>query len=509
MTLHSAVGRQLREIWSASMNEHPVSAPGGSNAVASWLLDAAILFVGTAGTYLAIGLDRPRTAALVYLLAVLVVGARSGLYRGLLAALIVSFIYNIFLSEPVFRLGVTSFDELVPLLAFNATAVISGGLAGRLNDRAKAAQAAEAKNALLLELSDQLQRAITIADVESLARASLLSQGVRALHIEAVEHSQDPVGSDDGSALGAVDDAFFGLEGSGGQVGVVRFTLDGPARDARARPDLQAVSNLLALAIDRCLLLEQLSESRAAQRSEELKSALLSSVSHDLRTPLTAIEAAATSLRAFRHELAPDQEEEMLATIADQCAKLNRYTANLLDMGRIQAGISDSQLAQVDLVEILGVALGSIRKHFPDQEIGKEVSVATAVVSANEAMLEQVIFNLLENAVLHGGKDRPILVRLTLDDANCFLEITDSGPGISPAEQHRVFERFYRGRQAVQREGSGLGLYIARGFVEAFGGTIEVQSPVIGNIGTTVTVRLPLLPERAGSQEIRHAHPDR
>lgn len=494
------------------MNEHPASA-SVANAVARWLLDAAILVAGTAGTYLAIDMDRPRTAALVYLLAVLVVGARSGLYRGLLAALIASFIYNFFLSEPVFRLGVTSLDELVPLLAFNATAVISGGLAGRLNDRAKAAQAAEAKNALLLELSDQLQRAITVADVESLARASLRAQGVQGLHIETGDNLR-PI------ALGAVEreagatsatggDAFFGLEGSGGQLGVVRFSLDGRAQDLRARPDLQAVSNLLALAIDRCLLLEQLSESRAAQRSEELKSALLSSVSHDLRTPLTAIEAAASSLRAFRHELAPDQEEEMLATIAEQCAKLNRYTANLLDMVRIQAGISDSQFAQVDLVEILGVALGSIRKHFPDQEIGKEVSVATALVSANAAMLEQVIFNLLENAVLHGDKDQPILVRLTLDSANGFLEITDSGPGISPVEQHRIFERFYRGRQAVQREGSGLGLYIARGFVEAFGGSIEVQSPVIGNSGTTVTVRLPLLPERAGPEGFDDAHPDR
>jgi K+-sensing histidine kinase KdpD len=126
----------------------------------------------------------------------------------------------------------------------------------------------------------------------------------------------------------------------------VTFTADGAVDCDGVRPDLQAIANLLAFAIDRCVLREQFSESRAAQRSEELKSALLSSVSHVLRTPLTAIEAAATSLQALRDTLTAEQEWEMLATITEQCAKLNRYMANLLDMGRIQPGISNSQLAR-------------------------------------------------------------------------------------------------------------------------------------------------------------------
>jgi two-component system sensor histidine kinase KdpD len=123
-------------------------------------------------------------------------------------------------------------------------------------------------------------------------------------------------------------------------------------------------------------------------------------------------------------------------------------------------------------------------------------------------MIEQMILNLLENAIVHGGSSKPILVRLTLDTMRCFLEITDSGPGIPAAEQGRVFERFYRGRQKAQREGSGLGLYIARGFVEAFGGTIEVQSPVIDNLGTTITVSLPLVLDAPRLEE-DDAHSDR
>ncbi len=482
----------------------------------SWVGDAAILALSTAGTYASIALDRPRTAVLVYLLGVLFVGARSGLRRGIAAALIASFVYNFALSEPVFRFGVTSFDQLVPLLAFNISAIVSGGLAGRLNDRARAARAAEAKNALLLELSDELQRAISADDVAALARVSLAGHGIDDLAIFLRHEGQlAPLAGRSARELAAAggtanrDCRIFDLSGAHGKLGVASFSVREDWRDNLALSDLQAVANLLALTIDRCLLLEQLSESRAAKRSEELKSALLSSVSHDLRTPLTAIEAAASSLRAYRSSLSAAQQDEMLATISEQCTKLNRYTANLLDMGRIQAGISSSQLAEVDLVEILGVALASVRKRFPQQEICKEAQVPAAAVSANPAMLEQVIVNLLENAILHGGGSKPILIRLTLGGATCVLEISDHGPGIAPAEQQRVFERFYRGGDGTSREGSGLGLHIAKGFVEAFGGTITITSPVVENRGTTVTVSLPLVRNTAAVPEAVDAYLDR
>lgn len=473
----------------------------------SWTIDAAILGLATLCTAVALQLDRPRTAVLVYLLGVLFIGSRSGLYRGIVAALAASFVYNFLLSEPVFRLGASSVDEIVPLLAFNISAVVSGGLAGRLNDRANAARQAEAKNAVMLELSDQLQRAIALEDVVAIARRSLVAVGVTDLVIEL---NVDPPAKDGGERLplslqsrsgpehpevGNQRSELRQLHGTNA-AGSVRFVLVAQEVREVGLPDLQAITNLLSLAIDRCALLDKLSESRAVQRSEELKSALLSSLSHDLRTPLTAIEAASTSLLTLRPTLDPRQEEEMLETINEQCAKLNRYTANLLDMGRIQTGISDSQLENVDMVEILGVALGAARKRFPDQEICKEVAVTSALVRSNGPMLEQAIFNLLENAVVHGGAGKPIQVRLTLDAAASYLEVTDNGPGIPPSQQPQLFERFYRGRDGTHGDGHGLGLHIAKGFVEAFGGSIALQSPVIENLGTTITVRLPLLPRQ-------------
>lgn len=479
-----------------------VSEPGQRAwlTLRGWLIDGLILLAATVATYAAADWDRPVTAVLVYLTGVTVIGARSGLYRGMAAALLASFIYNFFLSEPRFRLGVTSVDELVPLIAFNLSAFVSGGLAGRLQDSARAARTAEAKNALLLAISDDLQRAVTVNDVARIASETLpLHQiPVAALSIWRDNASNS---SDVHQTLlplvhqlpepASADEIWIDLSGSRGNLGSVAFSSLAKSQQPLEVVDLRAVANLLAIAIDRCLLLEQLSEAIAIERSEKLKDALLSSVSHDLRTPLTAIEAAATSLRSFRINLSEDQQDEMLGTIASQCQKLNRYTSNLLDMGRIQAGIAPDQLAEIDVVEILGVALGSLRSRFPDQPLNKRVQADAAVVLANAAMLEQVLVNILENAIVHGGRGKPVTVTLTQGLGFVELSVSDRGPGIDLSESTKVFERFYRGQQTIKREGSGLGLYIARGFVEAFNGTVSI-GPAEHESGTIVTVRLPL-----------------
>jgi len=464
-----------------------------------WVFDIGILLLATGGTYLAAAQwDRPVTAVLIYLTGVICIGARSGLYRGVAAAVAASFIYNFFLSEPRFRLGVTSIDELVPVIAFNVSAFISGGLAGRLQDAVRAARAAQTRNSLLLSISDELQRAVSADDIGRIASQTMPQHGIE---LSALSMWRDRPGSTAqcqeqvlvclaGNEPGASPDGahVFELVGSRGDLG--RVTFRSPVRqDRHDLVDFKAVANLLALAIDRCLLLEQLSETIALQRSEELKNALLSSVSHDLRTPLTAIEAAATSLRSFRSDLSAEQQDEMLSTISAQCEKLNRYTANLLDMGRIQAGIEPRQLSPVDIVEILGVALGAMRSRFPEQQFMKQVEVETALVHANAAMLEQVCVNLLENAVTHGAGGQPISVRVARTENSYLLQVNDHGPGIPEEERSRVFERFYRGAQSTKREGNGLGLYIAKGFIDAFGGMITIDGPPGG--GTTVSVILP------------------
>ena len=211
-----------------------------------------------------------------------------------------------------------------------------------------------------------------------------------------------------------------------------------------------------------------------------------------MTAPKSAIEAAATSLQSFDERLSPADRAEMLATIGAQCRKLNRYTANLLDMGRIQAGIPAHQFVEVDVVEILGVVLGSLREAYPAQEIAKQITVETAVVRANPAMLEQAIYNLAENAILHGASDRPVFLVLTRVGEGVVLEVVDFGPGIPRDEQGLVFDKFYRSRATSHRDGAGLGLHIANGFVEAFGGSVAIVSPHYRQRGTKLVVELPL-----------------
>ncbi len=469
-------------------------------------VDAAIFGFATFATFIAQSYDRPRSAVLIYIVGVIFVGARSGLAHGLAAAIAASAVFNFFLSEPLFRFGAASADEYVPLIAFNLSALITGALAGKLTDSARKARAAESEIAFLLRLSEKLQKAISVPDAVRIARTILPFRQLVDLEVfilKGGKFAPSDAGSeplDVGQALlfdprqNTASRRFqaFPLMGSEGDIGLVNFELSQPA-DGDQVPDLQGIANILALAIDRCLLLEQLATSHALQKSEELKTAILSSVSHDLRTPLTAIEAAATSLRSFDETLLPEQKAKMLSTISEQCRKLNRYTANLLDMGRIQSGIPAYMFMDVDVIEILGVVLGAIRHSYPEQEFVKDIQLDTAVVNANPAMLEQLIFNLVENAVVHGASLEPVRIALEGEEEDCYLTVTDHGPGIAREEQPLVFTKFFRSRSALHHTGNGLGLHIAQGFAEAFGGSITIVSPHRDGQGTRMSVRLPLV----------------
>jgi len=493
------------------MSSEKPSIPSTGRGLRSSIVAALIFAAVTAGTAGAQGIDRPITAVLIYLTGVTVIGALSGLRTGVAAALAASVIYNFFLSGTAFRFGVTSADELVPLLAFNLSAVLTGALAGRLKDSERAARLAEAHSGFLLRVSDKLQQAIRTDEVARFAREAFPAEGVSDLEIFVARGSQlyalggegEPVPplealmSSGGSDISHRGFRVFELKGSSGQLGMVKFLIQGKADAGDNLPDLQGVANLLSMAVDRCILLERLSETRALQRSEELKSAIISSVSHDLRTPLTAIEAAASSLRSFPDSLPVEHKDTLLLTIEEQCRRLNQYTSNLLDMGRIQAGISPSQFDDVDVLDIVGVVLGSIRLMFPEQRIEKRFALTSAIVRANPAMLEQAIFNIVENALLHGRSLEPLEISIHAEGKYCTIAITDQGPGIAKDDQPHVFDRFYRSEQPANRRGSGLGLYIADGFIRAFGGAMALVSPVDDAGGTRMIIRLPLTQEPA------------
>lgn len=469
--------------------------------------NAAIFLAAAIGTHQAQSADRPITAVLIFLTGVILVSARSGVFGALFAAIAASVTYNFFLSEPVYQFGVTTADEIVPLAAFNISALVAGVLVGRLRDSANRAYLAQSETAFLLTVSDRLQSAISVEEVEAAIRGIIPTQGIRTVEIYLthgnaylrpttgqIEFDQlQPFIGEGGADISREKVVILELEGVRGSLGIVKFQVAGEGEYQAKLPNLQSIAALLALATERCLLLEEVTEAQALTRSEALKDALLSSVSHDLRTPVTVIQAAAGALNSKEVSLPVHDQQTLLAAIIDQCRKLDRYTAELLDVGQIQSGISGNQLETVDLHEIVQLAIKQARSAHPTIWIERNLQRGSVYVKANAAMLEQAVYNLIDNAYKFGGPESPILIELVPDGKRVTVSITDNGAGLEVQERERVFTRFFRGNAKPDKSGMGLGLFIAKGFVEAFSGTIEIESPIAQGKGSRLLIHLPLV----------------
>ena len=227
------------------------------------------------------------------------------------------------------------------------------------------------------------------------------------------------------------------------------------------------------------------------QENEKVRDALLAALSHDLRTPLSAIAGAATSLRSLGDKMSPAERLELLASIEEETARLSRFVSNLLDMSRIEAGNLKVNRDLVDVADVVQGAAERSRKAFPKQPVRVNLAPDLPFVRADDKLLEQVVFNLLDNAHKYAG-DSGATIRGRKDGDDVVLSVTDEGPGIKPTDLERVFEKFYRGgRSDGRKPGTGLGLSICRGLIEAMGGTIIAQSPAVRRRGRALSSACP------------------
>jgi two-component system sensor histidine kinase KdpD len=252
----------------------------------------------------------------------------------------------------------------------------------------------------------------------------------------------------------------------------------------------RALEELAALSRERDRMQEEMVEAEALRRSDELKTALLRSISHDLRTPLTSIIAGGTALGSAT--LTETERAELSAAIVAEGDRLSRLVENLLDMSRLEAGKAEPHREQTDLGEVLDVARETVVR--PDM-VKLSLDPELPTVKADAAQLERAFANLLENAIRHGG-GRPVTVRSRLVAGKIAIRVVDQGPGIPESEWERIFEPFQSSGANGAGGGSGLGLAIAKGFVEANGGEIAVES-VVGQ-GSSFVVGFPRS-ERAGA----------
>jgi two-component system sensor histidine kinase KdpD len=290
---------------------------------------------------------------------------------------------------------------------------------------------------------------------------------------------------------------FLPLRTGSGPVGVIGIDRDrpGPMLTPDGRRLLDALADQAAVAIERISLAKGLDEARVLAETERLRAALLTSISHDLRTPLAAILGAVSSLRSFADKYEAAEREELLATLQDEAERLNRFVSNLLDMTRLESGAVELKLDLVDVGEIIGAALQRAGSVLARHRVEIAVAPELPMLRLDAVLFEQVLFNLLDNAAKYSLPDSRIDIRGSRDGELVEIEVADEGPGIPRADRERIFDKFYRVQaQDRRRAGTGLGLAICRGFVEAMGGWIVARNRR-DRSGAVLTIRMPVVPE--------------
>jgi two-component system, OmpR family, sensor histidine kinase KdpD len=244
------------------------------------------------------------------------------------------------------------------------------------------------------------------------------------------------------------------------------------------------------LAVERVQIAAEAARIRVQMESEKLRSSLLSAVSHDLRTPLSVITGAASTLIEGNEKMSPQLRRELLESMLDEAQRLDRLVANLLDMTRLEAGALEVRKEWQSLEENVGAALGRMSRTLHDHPVVTHLQPDLPLVPMDELLIEQVLANLLENAAKYSPLGTPIDLSAFANGRTLTVEVADRGPGLSAADLELVFEKFYRATSTNSRPGSGLGLAICRGIIELHGGQIEVENRPGG--GAVFRFTLPL-----------------
>jgi two-component system sensor histidine kinase KdpD len=281
------------------------------------------------------------------------------------------------------------------------------------------------------------------------------------------------------------------LQAPRGPVGVLGIRPADPhALDA---PDqlhqLETFANQTALAIERAQLADEAQQAQVRIETERLRNSLLSSVSHDLRTPLATITGAASTILENGSRLDAQTRQELLESVREEADRLNRLVQNLLEMTRLESGALQLRKDWHPLEEVIGAALGRLGKQLADRRVHTNVPPGLPLVPIDDVLVEQVLVNLLDNAIKYTPSKSPIRIMATATDEAVTVEVADHGPGLPRGEEDRVFEKFHRAQPDSSR-GVGLGLAICQGIVNAHGGRIWAQNLPEGGVAFLFTLPL-------------------
>jgi two-component system sensor histidine kinase KdpD len=459
--------------------------------------------------------------ALVFLTAVLASSVVYGLWPALAACVVSALAYNFFFLPPYYTFTIADPENVVALFFFVVVAAIVSNLTARVRaqgvvarERAKATEDLylfARKLAGVFTLDDLLwATAYQFAQMLQ-ARIVILLPEDETIVVRVGYPPEDMLDDDDvaaanwvwghGAPAGRGADTlpggawlFLPMRTGRGTVGVVGLNKEkqGPLLSPDQRRLVDALADQAALAIERINLAQDIDRTRLNAETERLRSALLTSISHDLRTPLASILGSASSLKAYDATLDAAAKQELLGSILEEAERLNRFIANLLDMTRLESGAVAPKLEMVDLGDVVGSALHRAAKVLAQHEVVLSLLPVIPMLRLDPVLFEQALFNLLDNAAKYSPPGSKVTVAGELLGERLRLTISDTGGGIPPDDSERIFDKFYRVQATDhQRAGTGLGLSISRGFVEAMGGTLTAGNRTDGH-GAVFTIILPV-----------------
>ena len=435
---------------------------------------AAVAFV-TAAIELLRGRVPVLSLGVLYVFAVLPVAVVWGIPLATLVSVASMLAFNWFFLPPTHTFTLTNGENWFALAVYLVTAVVVSALAATGRRRAAAAEQRERESALLAELATELMRR---RDLDG----ELDEIGARAARVLDVPSASVELGPARRPPAASVP---LPLEVDGRLVGTLYAPEGADANVASRRRFLPALAALLAVAVDRDRLEREALEAEALRRSDLVKTALLRAVSHDLRSPLTAVRTAVGALRNPTLLLSDDDRAELLETIDVDSARLQRLVADLLDLSRLEAGSAAPHQEVWSLDDVVREAVDQLGARDRVEVVGEAPHV-----NVDAAQIQRALANLVENALKYSPPDERIVVRITSTRKEAILRVVDHGPGLEPGEEERVFEPFYR-RGGDARAGAGLGLSIARGFAAANGGRVWAESRP--GQGATFVVALPIV----------------
>ncbi len=445
-----------------------------------------------------------RALATPFLVALTLSGIWLGRRATLAAVLPAFFAYNFFAVAPHFSLKFTPGDVLA-LSSFLATALLVGGLAGELSDRARGTANQLRLVTALFAASRDLSAATTRTEVAQSLMLHLHGAGLEAAIWSRDDRNRTLLGATDEAervVARAAPEALPPIKGRApvlrplvtarGKIGLAAIWTDPGASDD-ADQWLAALLQLGAIALDRARLAEEISEARMVAEREGLRTTLLSSLSHDLRTPIATIVASASSLSEYGAIFDEQTRHEFVETIQQEGERLNRYVTNLLEMTRLESGALAIKRVLVDPAEPMSSALEHMRRRLQDRQVLRTFNCKGATVAVDPVLFEQALVNVLENAAGLSPAGSAIRAEIQLDGGEVVFTVSDQGCGIPADDLPHVFDKFFRGGgdRAGRQGGVGLGLSVTRGVVEAFDGRVSAESPVENGRGARFTIRLP------------------